>query len=127
FYYWGLNQYIMQRTLGAQSLAQGQQGIVFAAGMKLLIPFIIVMPGMMAFNLFSRDMRAEADKDNAPVLELVEQARTNAAAPLVVFNADAAWRTANPERARQLDALNQSVTNRAQAAGAKIEQEKKLI
>ena len=31
FYYWGLNQYIMQRTLGASSLAEGQRGIVFAA------------------------------------------------------------------------------------------------
>jgi len=51
-YYWGLNQYISQRTLGARSLRQGQLGIVFAAGLKLLIPFIIVIPGIIALQLY---------------------------------------------------------------------------
>jgi SSS family solute:Na+ symporter len=60
FYYWGLNQYITQRTLGSKSLAQGQKGIVFAAFMKLLIPFVIVVPGIIAFNLYSREMRLES-------------------------------------------------------------------
>ncbi|HEY0945320.1 MAG TPA: sodium/solute symporter [Opitutaceae bacterium] len=60
FYYWGLNQYITQRTLGSASLAQGQKGIVFAAFMKLIIPFVIVIPGMIAFNLYSDNMRLEA-------------------------------------------------------------------
>ena len=62
FFYWGLNQYIMQRTLGAQSLGEGQKGVVFAAGMKLLIPFIVIFPGMMAFTLFKDDMQEEARK-----------------------------------------------------------------
>ncbi|MHC4115659.1 MAG: sodium:solute symporter family transporter [Planctomycetota bacterium] len=66
FYYWGLNQYITQRTLGSASLAQGQKGIVFAAFMKLLIPFAIVIPGIIAFNLFSKDMQLEAAADNTP-------------------------------------------------------------
>jgi SSS family solute:Na+ symporter len=65
FYYWGLNQYITQRTLGSASLAQGQKGIVFAAFMKLLIPFVIVIPGIIAFNLYSKDMRIEARNDTA--------------------------------------------------------------
>lgn len=56
FFYWGLNQYIVQRTLGSKSLAEGQKGIVFAALLKLIIPFIVVIPGIMAFNLFSGDM-----------------------------------------------------------------------
>jgi solute:Na+ symporter, SSS family len=72
FFYWGLNQYIVQRTLGAKSLAEGQKGIVFAALLKLLIPFVVVIPGIMAFNLFSGDMmRADGtyDYDSAfPVL-----------------------------------------------------------
>ena len=68
FYYWGLNQYITQRTLGSASLAQGQRGIVFAAAMKLLIPFVIVIPGIIAFNLYSDQMRLEAVQDRAPVL-----------------------------------------------------------
>ena len=37
FFYWGLNQYIMQRTLASKSLAEGQMGIVFAAFLKLII------------------------------------------------------------------------------------------
>ena len=56
FFYWGLNQYIVQRTLGSKSLAEGQKGIVFAAGLKLIIPFVVVIPGILAYNLFSGDM-----------------------------------------------------------------------
>jgi len=56
FYYWGLNQYIVQRTLGSKSLAEGQKGIVFAAMMKLMIPFLVVIPGILAFNLFASDL-----------------------------------------------------------------------
>jgi SSS family solute:Na+ symporter len=68
FYYWGLNQYITQRTLGSASLAEGQRGIVFAAFMKLLIPFVIVIPGIIAFNLFFGNMQLDTVADNAPVL-----------------------------------------------------------
>jgi len=53
-FYWGLNQFITQRTLGAKSLAEGQKGIFLAAWLKLLIPFIIVMPGIMAFHLYGQ-------------------------------------------------------------------------
>ena len=60
FFYWGLNQYIIQRTLGSKSLAEGQKGIIFAAFLKLIIPFIVVIPGILAFNLFS-DQMANAD------------------------------------------------------------------
>ena len=59
FYYWGLNQYITQRTLGAASLAEGQKGIVFSAFMKLLIPFIVVVPGIIAFNLYYQNMQVD--------------------------------------------------------------------
>ena len=52
-YYWGLNQYITQRTLGSASLAEGQRGIVFAATMKLVLPLGIVIPGLIAFNLYA--------------------------------------------------------------------------
>jgi SSS family solute:Na+ symporter len=68
FYYWGLNQYITQRTLGSASLSQGQKGIVFAAFLKLLIPFVIVIPGIIAFNLFAGDMQLGAVQDNAPLI-----------------------------------------------------------
>ena len=65
FYYWGLNQYITQRILGSGSLAEGQKGIVFASVLKLVIPFIIVIPGIIAFNLYSKDMAG----DTAEVIE----------------------------------------------------------
>ncbi len=68
FYYWGLNQYITQRTLASSSLSEGQKGIVFSAFMKLLIPFVVVIPGIIAFNLYSKDMKDLAVGDNAPVI-----------------------------------------------------------
>jgi SSS family solute:Na+ symporter len=51
-FYWGLNQFITQRTLAARSLAEGQRGALFAAAIKVTIPFLIVMPGIMAADLF---------------------------------------------------------------------------
>ncbi len=52
-YYWGFNQYIIQRTLAAKSLKEGQRGIMFAAFLKLLIPLLVVIPGIVAFVLFT--------------------------------------------------------------------------
>jgi SSS family solute:Na+ symporter len=71
-FYWGLNQYIVQRTLGSKSLAEGQKGIIFAATLKLVIPFLIVIPGILCFNLYSKDLRAEAVKKNASTLAEVQ-------------------------------------------------------
>ena len=53
-YYWGFNQYIIQRTLAAKSLKEGQRGIVFAAFLKLLIPLLVVIPGIVAYVLFTQ-------------------------------------------------------------------------
>jgi len=50
-YYWGFNQYIIQRTLAAKSLKESQRGIAFAAFIKLLIPLIVVIPGIVAFAM----------------------------------------------------------------------------
>jgi SSS family solute:Na+ symporter len=74
FYYWGLNQYITQRTLASESLAEGQKGIVFSAFMKLLIPFVVVIPGIIAFNLFSKDMQDQSAVDNASVIAKYQMA-----------------------------------------------------
>ncbi len=60
-FYWGLNQFITQRTLGAKNLAEGQKGIMLAAGIKLVIPFIIVIPGIMAFQMYA-DQISQPDK-----------------------------------------------------------------
>ena len=58
FYYWGLNQFITQRALASRSLRQGQLGILFAASLKLFIPFLIVFPGIMASQLYSAELTA---------------------------------------------------------------------
>jgi SSS family solute:Na+ symporter len=56
FYYTGLNQFIVQRTLGAKSLRQGQLGAIFAGALWLVVPFAIVFPGMMADQLYGGRM-----------------------------------------------------------------------
>jgi SSS family solute:Na+ symporter len=50
-YYWGFNQYIIQRTLAAKSLKESQKGILFAAFLKLIIPLIVVVPGIAAYTI----------------------------------------------------------------------------
>ena len=74
FYYWGLNQYITQRTLGSSSLSEGQKGIVFSAFLKLIIPFVVVIPGIIAFNLFYQDMQLDARGDIGKAMALYLQA-----------------------------------------------------
>lgn len=55
-YYWGTNQSILQRVFGAKSLAEGQKGVILAALVKFLIPVIVVLPGVIAWNVFSGDL-----------------------------------------------------------------------
>src|SRR5215213_3240014 len=49
--YWGFNQYIIQRALAAKNLDEAQKGVIFAAFLKLLMPVIIVLPGIAAVVL----------------------------------------------------------------------------
>jgi SSS family solute:Na+ symporter len=49
--YWGFNQYIIQRALAAKNLGEAQKGVLFAAFLKLLMPLIIVLPGIAAVLL----------------------------------------------------------------------------
>lgn len=131
FYYWGLNQYITQRVLGSASLKQGQKGIVFAAALKLVVPFIIVFPGIMAFNLFSKDMAEFAAKDpkisgeNAALIQAYEAEKAKPDS-LTVFTFDAGWASKNPEKAQELATYNEQIRARAAAAG-KPAAERKLL
>ncbi|MCY4172065.1 MAG: sodium/sugar symporter [Bacteroidetes bacterium] len=50
-FYWGCNQYIIQRTLAAPSLKEAQRGVAFAGFLKLLLPLIVVIPGIVAYAL----------------------------------------------------------------------------
>lgn len=53
-YYWGFNQYIIQRALAAKSLKEAQRGLAFAAFLKLIIPLIVVIPGIIAYVMFTQ-------------------------------------------------------------------------
>lgn len=52
-YYWGFNQYIIQRTFAAKSLKEAQKGIALAAFLKLIIPIIVVIPGIVAYVMYN--------------------------------------------------------------------------
>lgn len=56
FYYCGLNQFIVQRTLAARTLRQGQLGVIFAGFLWLIVPFAIVFPGIMANQLYGNEL-----------------------------------------------------------------------
>jgi SSS family solute:Na+ symporter len=60
-YYCGLNQFIVQRNLAARSLRDGQLGMVFAGGLWLLVPFAMVMPGLLAGQLYAEQLAGRAD------------------------------------------------------------------
>lgn len=51
-FYWCTNQYVIQRTLGAESLAEGQKGVLFSGFFKVLVPFLMMIPGVIAFHLY---------------------------------------------------------------------------
>lgn len=56
-FYWCTNQYVIQRTLGAKNLAEGQKGVIFSGFFKILVPFMMMMPGIIAFHLYGGGLR----------------------------------------------------------------------
>jgi len=117
FYYWGLNQYITQRTLGSKSLAEGQKGIVFAAALKLIIPFIIVFPGIIAFNLYKGEMKTEAINNNAEILATFENVRANPAGANIAFKFDQQFPQMYETTAEEMVAFNAAVAGIQTPAG----------
>ena len=115
FFYWGLNQYITQRTLGSKSLAEGQKGVVFAALLKLIIPFVVVIPGILALNLFSGELQNEANRNNAATISLYEESRADPANAKVAFQFNDEFVEYHPALARELIAFN------ALVAGVKVD------
>jgi len=77
-YYWGFNQYIIQRTLAAKSLRESQKGIIMAAVLKLIIPIIVVVPGIAAYVMTTDvDMMnglGELGHQNVPTMESADKA-----------------------------------------------------
>ena len=60
-FYWGTNQAIIQRALGAKNLKEGQKGLLLASFIKILGPLIVVLPGIIAFHMFG-DVLDNPDK-----------------------------------------------------------------
>jgi SSS family solute:Na+ symporter len=54
-FYWTTNQQIIQRTFGASSLAEGQKGVLLTGALKLLGPFYLVLPGMIAYTMYKEE------------------------------------------------------------------------
>lgn len=51
-FYWCTNQYVIQRTLGAASFAEGQKGVIASGYFKIMVPFMMMIPGVIAFHLY---------------------------------------------------------------------------
>ncbi|WP_282162114.1 sodium/sugar symporter [Ulvibacterium marinum] len=77
-YYWGFNQYIIQRTLAAKSLRESQKGIILAAFLKIVIPVIVVVPGIAAYVMINdaetMNRLGDVALNNAPSLEQADKA-----------------------------------------------------
>ncbi len=69
FAYWGINQYITQRALAASSIHEARKGIIFAATLKLILPLIVVVPGIAAIKLVP-DLQA-ADQAYPELMKLL--------------------------------------------------------
>ncbi|APD07615.1 putative symporter [Flavobacteriaceae bacterium UJ101] len=67
-FYWGTNQAIIQRALGAKNLKEGQKGLLLASFFKILGPLIVVLPGIIAFHLYSGTGLVEKPDEAYPVL-----------------------------------------------------------
>ncbi|BDD08105.1 solute:sodium symporter family transporter [Fulvitalea axinellae] len=60
-YFWGMNQTIIQRALGAKNLVEAQKGLLYTGVLKLLVPLIIILPGVIGFYYFGESMYGTLD------------------------------------------------------------------
>ena len=73
-FYWGTNQQIIQRALGAKDLKEGQKGLLLASFIKILGPIIVVLPGLIAFHLFEGNLENADQAYPALVKEVLPNA-----------------------------------------------------
>lgn len=62
FFYWTTNQQIIQRTFAAKNLAEGQKGVLLASFFKILAPLILIVPGLLAYQIFANDPNIDVSK-----------------------------------------------------------------
>lgn len=79
--YWGFNQYIIQKGLAAKSLSEAKKGMIFAAFLKILIPFIVCIPGVCAFYIMNSPECADLRASLAGSIE-----RSDDAYPFLIRN-----------------------------------------
>ncbi len=60
-YFWGMNQTIIQRAFGAKNLKEAQKGLLFTGVLKILVPVIIILPGVIGFYYFGDSLYNEQD------------------------------------------------------------------
>ena len=84
--YWGFNQYIIQKGLAAKSLNEAKKGMLFAAGLKLLIPFIVCIPGVCAFYIMNGTYNGVPVYDQLGDLLSGTIARSDDAYPFLIRN-----------------------------------------
>ena len=82
--YWGFNQYIIQKGLAAKSLSEAKKGMIFAAFLKILIPFIVCIPGVCAYYIM------KGSYNGVPVIDQLDLAgainRSDDAYPFLIRN-----------------------------------------
>ena len=82
--YWGFNQYIIQKGLAAKSLDEAKQGMIFAAFLKILIPFIVCIPGVCAFYIMNGTYNGQPVFDQLTLYGSIE--RSDDAYPYLIRN-----------------------------------------
>ena len=82
--YWGFNQYIIQKGLAAKSLDEAKKGMIFAAFLKILIPFIVCIPGVCAFYIMNGTYNGQPVFDQLTLYGSIE--RSDDAYPYLIRN-----------------------------------------
>ncbi|MCS6981711.1 MAG: sodium/solute symporter [Flavobacteriales bacterium] len=86
-YYWGCNQYIIQRALGAPDIRGARRGLLVAAALKLFMPLIVVVPGIAAYVLFQQSAF------DSPIVQNLTELHTVQGVPCHVVKPDKAYPT----------------------------------
>ena len=86
-FYWGTNQQIIQRALGAKNLKEGQKGLLLASFIKILGPVIVVLPGIIAFHLFKGNLETPDSAYPALVKEVLTNEALIGLFAAVIFGA----------------------------------------
>lgn len=71
--YWGFNQYIIQRGLAAKNIKEAQRGMIFAGFLKILIPLIVVIPGIVAYVMVQKEAAGQPVLESYSVTEAMSE------------------------------------------------------